>query len=105
MGLTAGHLGKGICPWELQARGGGGKPSGGRLQDDGSATGRQMEGLKRGIPSPRSSLTIWRATHSQGNVLQTAKCARTEEESDPGNPHPGPLFKVRGGSVGASQVS
>ena len=66
-GLTAGQLGKGIRPWELGARGRQ-EALRGERQEGGHAMRRQMEGLKLGIRSPVSSLTIWRATHSRGTV-------------------------------------
>lgn len=53
--LTTGQLGKGICPWEVEAEGAG-RPH------------AQMEGLKLEIQPPISSLANWRATHSHGDV-------------------------------------
>ena len=67
-GLDSWPSGKRLLFMGTGGLGGGGRPWLGRLQDSGSVTHRQMEGLKVRIPSPISSLTIWRATHSHGNV-------------------------------------
>lgn len=71
-GLTAGQLGRGIClrTWRPPGRGAGSL----RGEDGGFAAPRQMEGLKMRIRPPPSSLTIWRATHSPGNFLNSQLC-------------------------------